>query len=33
MTSKIIALEEHYADAELTETFDGADATKAPAIR
>jgi 2,3-dihydroxybenzoate decarboxylase len=33
MTSKIIALEEHYADAELTETFDGADATKAPGIR
>ena len=27
---KIIALEEHYADAELTATFDGADATKAP---
>ena len=33
MTLKIIALEEHYADAELTATFDGADATKAPAIR
>ena len=30
---KIIALEEHYADAELTATFDGADATKAPGIR
>ena len=28
MTSKIIALEEHYADAELTATFDGADATQ-----
>ncbi len=33
MTAKIIALEEHYADAELTATFDGADAAKAPAIR
>jgi predicted TIM-barrel fold metal-dependent hydrolase len=33
MISKIIALEEHYADAELTGTFAGADATKAPAIR
>jgi 2,3-dihydroxybenzoate decarboxylase len=33
MTSKIIALEEHYADAELTATFDAADASKAPAIR
>lgn len=33
MIAKIIALEEHYADAELTATFDGADATKAPDIR
>lgn len=33
MTAKIIALEEHYADAELTATFDGADAAKASAIR
>ena len=33
MISKIIALEEHYADAELTGTFAGADATKSPAIR
>jgi predicted TIM-barrel fold metal-dependent hydrolase len=30
---KVVALEEHYADAELTSTFDAADAAKSPSIR